>query len=102
LRVPVCAWVAVASMNSPADDEVAYGLRLYGARPKYILRKLCFSLLPEGSISRERFVADVLCLPNVNTQQRECVKDDLVEILHGICRMAPTLARIPSTFCHKD
>ena len=102
MRVPVCAWFAVASMNSPADDEVAYGLRLYGARPKYILRKLCFSLLPEGSISRERFVADVLCLPNVNTQQRECVKDDLVEILHGICRMAPTLARIPSTFCHKD
>jgi hypothetical protein len=26
----------MASMNSPADDEVAYGLRLYGARPKCV------------------------------------------------------------------
>ena len=64
--------------------------------------QLCFSLLPEGSTMRERFVAEALCLPNVNTQQRECVKDDLVEILHGICRKCPALARIPSTFCHKD
>ncbi len=72
-------------------------------RPRrYILRKLCFSILPEGTTARERFVAESLALPTVNCQQRECVKDDLVEILHGICRMCPALARIPGAFCHKD
>ena len=92
----------MSAMMTPADDDVAYGLRLYGARPKYVLRKLCFSLLPEGSVMRERFVANELCLPTVNTQQRECVKEDLVEILYGICRRCPALARIPTVFCHKD
>lgn len=77
-------------------------LPLPQARPKYVLRKLAFSIMPEGSDNRDRFVAVDLNLgSDICTQQRRCVKDGLVAILTAVCDRMPALARIPEAFCHK-
>lgn len=93
----------LARINAAGDDEEAYGMRRFAARPKYVLRKLTFSILPEGTAARDRFVQEVLGLGGaVCTQQRQCVKEDLRDILFSICLHRPDLACIPTTFCHKD
>jgi hypothetical protein len=92
----------LTEMNVPCDDDDAYGMKRFGARPKYVLRKLAFTLLPAGSASRDEFVSKTLKLPGVCTQQRNCLKSDLFKILTGICQHVPSLARIPTTFLHKN
>lgn len=92
----------LSSISTATDDDMAFNLRRFGARPKYVLRKLAFSLLPEGTEKRDIFVQTELCLTNVCTQQRKCVKEDLFAILNAICDRRTDLAKIPLTFCHKE
>lgn len=89
------------SISSVQDDDEAYGMRLFFARPKYVLRKLVFSMLPDGTDNRDRFVRNDLRLEGVCTQQRKCIKDDLFAILTAICDHRPDMAKIPDSFCHR-
>ncbi len=90
-------------INAAEDDVSAHGMRRFQARPKYILRKLAFSILPEGAEKRDKFVQEVLLLGHsVCTQQRRCVKDDLFVLLNAICDHCPELACIPANFCRKE
>ena len=95
-------FIQLLGRTSAATDETeAHGMLTFLARPKYILRKLCFSILPRSTAARNAFVAE-LALTDVCVQQREAEKDDLVRLLCAICDNKPELARIPAHFCHKD
>lgn len=84
------------------NNDLGRAMKRFDTRPKYVLRKLCFSILPETSAKREAFARDVLKLGGkVSTQQREAIKTDLITMLLAICEHAPSMARIPCNYNQK-
>lgn len=88
----------VASINeSTRSSSDTYGMKAFDARPKYVLRKLCFSILPVKPREREEFIHRTLSLTHVPTEQRLFTKQDAFEVLVAVCDVLPDVARIPKS-----
>lgn len=79
-----------------SSADAVHGMKRFDARPKYVLRKLAFSVVPSTPAERVDFIRNRLGLDkSVPTEQRLCTKRDAFDILSAVCDHAPEYAQIP-------
>ena len=88
--------IYAASPKSPiVSREISALLSEHGARSKYILRKLAFSLVPNVKEARVAFIRGTMKLADVKTEENQVTKQEAYEIIRAAYCLDPANIRIP-------
>lgn len=81
--------------NTTACDGEPNILAKFGARSKYVLRKLAFSLVPNVKEARIAYIRTTMCLADVKTEENQVTKQEAYDIIRAAYRLDPVNIRIP-------
>lgn len=86
---------SAAPRSSPHSKAMTALLASHGARSKYILRKLAFSLVPNSKEQRVAYIRHTLRLPDVRTEENQVTKQEAYRIIRAAYELDPDGIRIP-------